>query len=64
RLLVRTHPWFSGFSAAYAVVLFGGGFGRFPVRAATYLVIVILDFVVVAARTGNRPKPTPNRTTA
>jgi uncharacterized membrane protein YjdF len=57
RLLVRTHPWFSGFSATYAVVLFGIGFGRFPVRAATYLVIVILDFVVVAAL--NRRVPLP-----
>ena len=47
-LLVRTHPWFSGFSAAYAVALFAVGFGRFPVRAVTYLVIVVLDFVVVA----------------
>ena len=49
RLMVRTHPWFSAFSAAYAVVLGVSGFGRFPVRAVTYFVIVVLDFMVVSA---------------
>lgn len=48
-LLIRTHPWFSVFSALYAAGLTLFGFGPFPVRALTYLVIVILDFVVVAA---------------
>ncbi|HEX2149934.1 MAG TPA: hypothetical protein VHI31_07185 [Actinomycetota bacterium] len=48
-LLVRSHPWFTAFSAAYAGGLTVFGFGRFPVRAITYLAIVLLDFLVVAA---------------
>jgi hypothetical protein len=48
-LLVRTHPAFTTFSAAYALGLTAFGFGRFPVRALTYLAIVLVDFIVVAA---------------
>lgn len=51
-LLVRSHPWFTAFSAAYAGGLTVFGFGRFPARALTYLVIVLLDLLVVAASTG------------
>ena len=46
--LVRTHPWFTAFSATYAIALTAFGFGPFPVRALTYLAIVLLDFTVVA----------------
>lgn len=56
-LLVRTHPFFTAFSAAYALGLTVFGFGPFPVRALTYLVIVLLDFVVVAALNRRRPLP-------
>ncbi|HEX2054599.1 MAG TPA: DUF2238 domain-containing protein [Actinomycetota bacterium] len=48
-LLVRTHPWFTAFSVGYAVLLSAYGYGEFPVRTLTYAVIVVLDFVVVAA---------------
>lgn len=46
--LVRSHPWFTAFSAAYTIALTAFGFGPFPVRALTYLGIVLLDFTVVA----------------
>ena len=48
-LLARSHPWFTAFSASYAVVLVVIGFGSFPVRTVTYGAIVLLDFLVVSA---------------
>lgn len=48
-LLARSHPWFTAFSAGYAVALVAVGFTPFPVRTVAYGAIMLVDFVVVAA---------------
>lgn len=47
-LLARTHPWFTAVSATYALAVSALALQWFPSRSLIYLVLLMLDFLIVA----------------